>query len=78
VRCSAINGAQTGCLTGYGIIEWSTFREEAMGNPKIALAAYCLAVGFTLAVAFHPPSTQMVAASEAILTPAADRQWSAV
>jgi hypothetical protein len=45
-----------------------------MGNPKIALAAYCLAVGFILAVAFHSPSKQMVAASEPILTPLTDQQ----
>jgi hypothetical protein len=45
-----------------------------MGNPKIALVAYCLAVGFILAVAFHSPSKQMVAASEPVLTPAVDLQ----
>jgi hypothetical protein len=27
-----------------------------MGNPKIAIIAYCLAVGFILAVALHSPS----------------------
>jgi hypothetical protein len=45
-----------------------------MGNPKIALIGYCLAVGFILAVAFHYPSKQMVAASEPVLMPAADPQ----
>jgi hypothetical protein len=48
-------------------------REEAMGNSKLALAAYCLAIGFILPVAFHSPSKQMVAASEPILTPVADQ-----
>jgi hypothetical protein len=45
-----------------------------MENPKIALVAYCLAVGFILAVAFHSSSKQMVAASEPVLTPVADQQ----
>jgi hypothetical protein len=45
-----------------------------MGNPKIALTAYCLAVGFILAVAFHSPSKQMVVASEPILTDVTDQQ----
>ena len=40
-----------------------------MGNPKIALVTYCLAVGFILAVAFHLPAKQTVAASEPVLTP---------
>jgi hypothetical protein len=44
-----------------------------MENPKIALVAYCLAVGFILAIAFHSPSKQMVAASEPVLTPVADQ-----
>jgi hypothetical protein len=35
-----------------------------MGNPKIALAAYCLALGVIFAVAIYSPSKQMVAASE--------------
>ena len=43
-----------------------------MGNSKIALTAYCLAVGFILAVAFHSPSKQIVAASEPVLTPVVD------
>jgi hypothetical protein len=34
-----------------------------MGNPKIATIAYCLAVGFILAVAFHPPSNGLITAS---------------
>jgi hypothetical protein len=43
-----------------------------MGNPKIVLAVYCLAVGFILAVAFHSPSKQMIAASEPVPAPAVD------
>ena len=43
-----------------------------MGNPKVAIVAYCLAVGFILAVAFYSPSRQMVAASEPVLTPVVD------
>jgi hypothetical protein len=43
-----------------------------MSNPKFALLAYCIAVGFILAVAFHSPSKQIVAASEPILTPVVD------
>jgi hypothetical protein len=36
-----------------------------MGNPKIAIVVYCLAIGFILAVAFHSPSNTPVAASVA-------------
>jgi hypothetical protein len=36
---------------------------------KTSTAAYCLAVGFILAVAFYSPSKQMVAAGEPVLTP---------
>jgi hypothetical protein len=43
-----------------------------MSNPKFALVAYFIAVGFILAVAFHSPSKQMVAASEPVLTPVVD------
>jgi hypothetical protein len=43
-----------------------------MSNPKFALLAYCIAVGFILAVAFHSPSKQIVAASEPVLTPVVD------
>jgi hypothetical protein len=43
-----------------------------MGNPKIAIVAYCLAVGFILAVVFYLPSKQMVAAGEPVLTPVVD------
>jgi hypothetical protein len=45
-----------------------------MGNPKIAIVAYCLAVGFILAVAFYSPSKQMVAASEPVLTSVMDQK----
>ena len=43
-----------------------------MSNPKIAIVAYCLAVGFIIAVAFYSPSKQMVAVSEPDLTPVVD------
>jgi hypothetical protein len=43
-----------------------------MGHPKIAVVTYCFAVGFILAVVFYPPSKQMVAASEPVLTPVVD------
>jgi hypothetical protein len=43
-----------------------------MRNSKIAIAAYCLAVGFILAVAFHAPSKELIAASEPVLTPVVD------
>jgi hypothetical protein len=43
-----------------------------MSNPKIAIVAYCLAVGFIFAVAFYSPSKQMVAATEPALTPVVD------
>ena len=36
-----------------------------MGNPKMAIVVYCLAVWFILAVAFHTPSNTQVAASVA-------------
>jgi hypothetical protein len=45
---------------------------STMSNSKITLLAYGLAVGFILAVAFHLPSKQMVAASEPVLTPVVD------
>jgi hypothetical protein len=52
---------------------FTSFREETMGDPKIALAAYCLAVGLILAVAFHSPSPkQIIAASEPALRPVVD------
>ena len=43
-----------------------------MGNPKIAIVAYCLAVGFILVVAFHSPSKTLVTASVPTVTPVAD------
>jgi len=33
-----------------------------MGNPKIAIVAYCLAIGFILAVAFNAPSKTPITA----------------
>jgi hypothetical protein len=43
-----------------------------MGNPKIAIVAYCLAVGFILLVAFLSPSKTLITASEPTLMPVAD------
>ena len=43
-----------------------------MGNPKIAIVAYCLAVGFILAVVFYSPSKQVVATGEPVLMPVVD------
>jgi hypothetical protein len=40
-----------------------------MGNPKIAIVAYFLAVGFILAVAFYSPSKTLVTASAPVVTP---------
>jgi hypothetical protein len=39
---------------------------------KITIAAYCLAVGFILTVAFYLPSKRMVATGEPVLTPVVD------
>jgi hypothetical protein len=43
-----------------------------MGKPKIAIVAYCLAVGFILVVAFHSSSKTLVTASVTAVTPVAD------
>ena len=43
-----------------------------MGNPKIAIVAYCLAIGFILAVAFHSSSHMLVTASVPTATPSSD------
>jgi hypothetical protein len=43
-----------------------------MGGPKIAIVAYCLAVGFILAVASHSSSKTLIAASVPDVTPVAD------
>jgi hypothetical protein len=43
-----------------------------MGNPKIAIVTYCLAVGFILAVAFHSPSKMLITASAPVVTPNLD------
>lgn len=43
-----------------------------MSNPKIAVVAYCLAIGFIFAVAFYSPPKQMVAAGEPVPTPVVD------
>jgi len=43
-----------------------------MGNPKIAIVACCLAVGFILVVVFHSPSKTLITASVPAVTPVAD------
>jgi hypothetical protein len=43
-----------------------------MGNPKIAIVAYCLAAGFILAVALSSPSKTQIGASMSVLTPISD------
>ena len=43
-----------------------------MSNSKVAIVAYCLAVGFILAVALHSPSKTLVAASVPAVMPVAD------
>jgi hypothetical protein len=43
-----------------------------MGNPKIAIVAYCLAVGFVLGVAFHSSSKTLITASVPAATPISD------
>ena len=40
-----------------------------MGNGKIALVTYCLAVGFILFVAFHSPPLRMMTASALVQDP---------
>jgi hypothetical protein len=46
-----------------------------MGNPKIAIVAYCLAIAFILAVALHSPSKTLITAGEPAVTPVADLKW---
>jgi hypothetical protein len=43
-----------------------------MGNPKIAIVAYCLAIGFILAVALSSPSKTQITASVPTVTPVSD------
>ena len=43
-----------------------------MGNPKIAIVAYCLAIGFILAVAFRSASLTLITASVPTVTPSSD------
>jgi hypothetical protein len=40
-----------------------------MGNPKIAIVAYCLAAAFILVVAFHSPSKTLITASAPAIAP---------
>jgi hypothetical protein len=44
----------------------------SMGNPKISIVAYCLAVGFILVIAFHSPSKTLITASAPAVAPVAD------
>jgi hypothetical protein len=43
-----------------------------VGNPKVALVAYGLAIGFILVVAFHSPSKTLITASVPTLMLVAD------
>jgi hypothetical protein len=43
-----------------------------MGNPKIAIFAFCVAFGFILAVAFHSSSKTLITASVPTVTPVSD------
>ena len=45
-----------------------------MSNPKLLLAAFCIAVGFILAVAFHSAGKTQVAASAQIVWPIASAE----
>jgi hypothetical protein len=45
------------------------FLRSVMSNPKFALVAYCVAVGFILAVVFHTPTKTLVAASAEVAAP---------
>ena len=45
----------------------------SMGNPKVAIVAYCLAVGFILVVAFHSSSKTLITADVPAVTTIADR-----
>jgi hypothetical protein len=44
----------------------------SMGNPRISIVAYFLAVGFVLVVAFHSTSKTLLTASAPAVTPVAD------
>jgi hypothetical protein len=43
-----------------------------MNNSKVAFVAYCLAIGFILAVAVHSSSNILITASVPVVTPIAD------
>jgi hypothetical protein len=64
---------ENGLAIGPGVLNDPFFRGGlSMGNPKIAIVAYCLAVGFILVVAFHSSSKMLIAASAPAVTPVAD------
>jgi hypothetical protein len=59
--------------TGPGLLNDPVFWEViTMGNPKIAIVAYCLAAGFILAVALGSPSKTQTGAGMSALTPISD------
>jgi hypothetical protein len=43
-----------------------------MGNPKIAIVAYCLAAGFILVVALYSPRRALITASMPAVAPISD------
>jgi hypothetical protein len=45
-----------------------------MSSPKFALVAYCIAVGFILAVAFHSAAKTQLAASDEVAVPIASQE----
>jgi hypothetical protein len=66
---------QNGLAIGPGVLNDPFFgRGRSMSNPKIAIVAYCLAIGFILAVAFHSPSNTLITAS---VTAVQDPKWDA-
>jgi hypothetical protein len=43
-----------------------------MGNPKITILAYCVAIGFILVVAFNSPSKTQITANMPAVTSISD------
>jgi hypothetical protein len=63
---------RNGLAIGPGVLNDPFFRGGlSMGNPKIAIVAYCLAVGFILAVALHSQSKTLATADLLAERPAA-------
>jgi hypothetical protein len=64
---------ENGLAIGPGVLNDPFFRGGlTMGNPKITIVAYCLAVGFIFVVAFHSSSKTLTADSVPAVTPVAD------